>query len=140
MRTRCARSSSAYSSSSLDASIFDVSSRSLTWAEQHARVAQDHLEVAAPRVVGRQVGLHALGRGEDQGQRRAQLVAHVGEELRLEAVELLGARVEHLELLVGLLERPAGVGHLAGPADDLGLHGVDAARCVRARRRLARAG
>ncbi len=96
--------------------------------EQHPRVAQDHLEVVPLGIAGRQVGVgqQPLGRAQDQRERRAQLVAHVGEELRLEAVELLGARVEDLELLVGLLQRASGVGDLAGPAHDLGLHRIEA--------------
>ena len=77
-------------------------------------------------VVGTEVAQHALGRAEDQRERRAQLVAHVGEELGLHAVQLLQPRVQQGQLLVGLLQPATGLGHLAGSPDDLGLGLVDA--------------
>ncbi len=97
-------------------------------AEQSPGIAQDQLEITPVRVLGRQLGQHTLGRGQDKGERRAQLVADIGDEVRLDAIHLLGTCEEVGQLRVAFLESSSGVGHLPGPADDLGLHLVDVPR------------
>ncbi len=101
--------------------------------QQHARVAQDHLEVPARRVVGRQVGVgqHPFGRGEDQGQGRAELVAHVREELRLEAVELLASVRRAPRVARWPPSAPGRRPPPRGPGGRLGLHGVERGRSAR---------
>ena len=54
-------------------------------------------------------------------------MADVGEELRLQLVQLLGLLVEARELFVGSPELPVRVVQLAGPQVDLGLHLLRAA-------------
>ena len=76
--------------------------------EQHPRVARDDLRrsrrcVSAHRAV---VVDQPLRRAENQRQRRAQLVADVGEELRLDLVELADALEQALQLDVLLRDLP----------------------------------
>ena len=68
--------------------------------EQHPRVARDDLAGFAPlRQTHRPVVVDQPLRGaEDQRQRRSQLVADVGEELRLDLVELADALEQPLQL------------------------------------------
>ena len=84
--------------------------------EQRAGVAAHDLEVVTLAVVETAGREELLGRPHDERQRRAQLVAHVGEELRLQRVELLQApvdagqlQVRHLELRLPVL---GGLGRL----------------------------
>ena len=69
--------------------------------EQHARVAHDHLRGLALCLRRERLGgQQPLGGTDDEGERRAQLVADVGEELRLDLVELADALEQALELEV----------------------------------------
>ena len=68
----------------------------------------------------RRAGLHQLGEAEDGVERRAQLVAHAGEELRLRQVRLLGRDLGLLQLQVAFLQHRVealalGLHLLAGP-------------------------
>ena len=94
--------------------------------EQHPGVAEDHLELVSLGIVGGKVGQEPLGGRQDQRQRGPQLMADVGEEVRLQPVELLQPRVQGGQLLVGLFEVATEVRRLPGPAYDLGLHDVEA--------------
>jgi len=69
--------------------------------EQRGGIALDHLELAPLRVAeaGARVQ-QLLGRPEDQRQRRAQLMADVGEQVALELVELAHALQQALQLRV----------------------------------------
>ena len=94
---------------SLRASSFDMSSRSLTCLSSiralRATTCADSRrcgEVHRPVVVDQ-----PLRGTEDQRQRRAQLVADVGEELRLDLVELADALEQALQLDVLLRRSPA---------------------------------
>ena len=93
--------------------------------EEHSRVPQNHFELVPVRIVSREVGQDPLGGGEDQRQRRPEFVADVGEEVRLEPVELLQARIEGRQFFVRLLQVPAEIRRLAGPPHDLGLHHIE---------------
>ena len=66
-------------------------------------------ECTCPRRAGRTCRFHDLGEADDGVERRAQLVAHIGEELRLGLVRFLGAR-----LFLGVFLRE--VGELLGLA------------------------
>ena len=69
--------------------------------EQHARVARDDLRrprAARARLIVPSIVDQALRRPEDQRERRPQLVADVGEELRLDLVELADALEQPLQL------------------------------------------
>ncbi|MNS39493.1 hypothetical protein D3C72_717770 [compost metagenome] len=74
--------------------------------EQVARVAQHDAQVVLGllRQLDALVEHHQLGVADDRVERRAQLVAHVGEELALHAVGGLGLVREGQQLLVLLLE------------------------------------
>lgn len=71
--------------------------------EQGRRVAVHDLQLASLRIGEVVGGQQLLGRAEDQRQRRAQLVADVGEQIALELVELPDSVEQALQL--GVLAR-----------------------------------
>ena len=82
--------------------------------QQQARVAIDDFQLApflGRDALRRQPPGH---RAEDQGQRRSQLVADVGEEARLQFVHVARLLVQPRQLLVGLLQPCIGLGQLSG--------------------------
>src|SRR6266404_5096723 len=74
---------------------------------QHARVTQRDRELALRRRVQAAVGEQFLNRPEHQRDRRAQLVTDVGEELRLQPLQLLGPLVHGAQLAKRRLELDA---------------------------------
>ena len=92
-------------------------------AQQNLGVPGDDLEFLMRGVAGLDGGDQLLHQPQDERQRRAQLVADVGEELALQLVELPGPLVEFGELGVGVLELAAGLGDLTRPGEDLPLLG-----------------
>ena len=78
-----------------------------------------HLLADLVRQGARTPGEQVLRGAQHQRQRRAELVADVGEELRLEPVQLAQLLVRHAQLLVGLLD-------LLGAPEDFALHLVRA--------------
>jgi len=68
--------------------------------EQRTGVPRHHLPLAPPGVVEPRARRQLLGGSEDERERRAQPVARVGEEPRLQAVQLAGLVVEARQLLV----------------------------------------
>ena len=88
--------------------------------QQRAGVALDSREAEA-LPLAELAGLldELVHRAEDQGQRGAQLVAHVGEEAGLVAVELLEALQGHLQLAV-LARQLGAAGDLLGDVAALG--------------------
>ena len=95
--------------------------------EQRPGVADHHFQVAAGAFLEPGRREQPLRPPDDEREGRAQLVADVGEELRLQLVQLLGLLVEARELFVGSPELPVRVVQLAGPQVDLGLHLLRAA-------------
>ncbi len=108
----------------------DAARLELRCVEQVVHVAQQHAALRATtsrslrsRVAGRRGIEQLLDRGQDQRQRRAQLVADVGKELALQVIELLGPFVQLGQFGVGVLElrlasatsRPGRIPHAAGP-------------------------
>jgi hypothetical protein len=91
-------------------------------AEEGAGVAEDDLQIPPASIAGSGRGEDLLGRPDDERERRAELVAHVGEEVGLQLIELLRRRIETLELGVGHAQLPVRVVELAGAEVDLRFH------------------
>ena len=78
--------------------------------DEHQQVLAARVDVLRIFLVGRydmgaeQLGLHYLGEAEDGVERRAQLVAHRGEEARLGEVRFLGAVAGEVAVGLGALE------------------------------------
>ena len=107
------RSKATGSRSSLPASILEKSRMSLMTVSSDSADALTMLQVLA--LLGGQVGVQGqLGHAEDAVHRRADLVAHVGQELALGPVGGLGRLLGLLQLLLG----PLAVGDVVADADD----------------------
>ena len=107
-RTSAATSVSCRSIFSLRASIFDMSRRSLTCLSNIRALRATTSPRLAPLRQAHRPGVvdQPLRRAEDERQRRAQLVADVGEKLRLDVVELADALEQPLQLDVLLGDLP----------------------------------
>ena len=90
------------SSVSLPASILEKSRMSLMMVSSESRRACDRLDVVA--LLGGQRGVEQqLGHAEDAVHRRADFMAHVGQELALGHTRLFGPRQRLLQLYFGIL-------------------------------------
>ena len=119
-------------SSILPASILERSRMSLMSASRCLPGGVDLLAGRArrPRSAGSPSGLllEHFAVADDGVQRRAQFVAHVGQELALGLVGALGGLHQHLQLLVALFELGVGAGEIpAGEAEAAG-HAVEGVR------------
>ena len=107
------RSKSAGSSSSLPASILEKSRMSLMTASRASAPTRTISEILA--LLGRQLGVEQqLGHADDAVHRRADLVAHVGQELALGPAGGLGGLLGLLELDLGLFAFAAIAAELVG--------------------------
>ena len=92
-----------------------MSSTSLIRAEQVAPALEDVLDALALLAAASSVELEQLREAEDGVQRRAQLVAHAGQELALGPVRPLGQGLRPLPVRTLALELLVGVGQLERP-------------------------
>ena len=83
--------------------------------ELHARVPRGHLEVVPLEVRRSAASQHAVEHAEHERERRAQLVADVGDEASLEAVDLLKAVEQLAALVLGALA----LGHVLRDSEEV---------------------